>query len=212
MTGLLWQPKESNPPPPSSRTWIKYTIPVHTPTQTHHHQRGLFPVTRLINVRMFVFVFLKIKNKWWRPNRNLRLLFQYWTTLKYTAQLLPIHYIQIRYSFQLSAPLPDVPIVLEKWAWLPLSLALPFSSWLFDSEEESGWRSSRRAVEGESAISTSLPVLNSLMKFRSEEGWHETQPYNTGRYIHLSVSLWWSIYAFLCLFSCLNSGFDFGPP
>lgn len=45
----------------------------------------------------------------------------------------------------------------------------PFSSSLFNSEEESGWRRSRKAVEGASAISPSLPVFNSLMKFRSEE-------------------------------------------
>lgn len=55
---------------------------------------------------MFVCFFLKKENKWWRPNRNPHLLCQYWTTVKYTAQLLPIHYIQIRYSFQLSARYP----------------------------------------------------------------------------------------------------------
>lgn len=77
-------------------------------------------------------------------------------------------------SLQTSAihfsPQPHKPIVLERRAWLPLSLALPsFSSSLFDSEEESGWRRSRRAVEGVNAISPALPVFNSLMKFRSEE-------------------------------------------
>lgn len=198
MTGLLWQPKESNPPPPPSRTWIKYTIPVHTPTQTHHHQRGLFPVTRLITSENVCFCFLKKKNKWWRPNRNLHLLFQYWTTLKYTAQLLPIHYIQIRYSFQLSARYPTCLLCWRNEHGCHSRLHSPSPLGEGESEEESGWRSSRRAVEGESAISTSLPVLNSLMKFRSEEGWHKTQPYNSGRYIHLSPCGGHSMRSFVC--------------
>lgn len=94
-------------------------------------------------------------------------------------------------SLQTSAiyfsPEPHKPIVLERQAWPPLSLALPFSSSLFDSEEESGRRRRKRAVEGASTISPSLPVLNSLMKFRSEEQWCK-QPYS-GCYTHLPVCL-----------------------
>lgn len=59
--------------------------------------------------------------------------------------------------FSAQPQLPHKPIVLERRAWPPLSLALPFSSSFFDSEEQSGRRCSRRAVEGESAISPSLP-------------------------------------------------------
>lgn len=79
----------------------------------------------------------------------------------------PLQTGAIRFSAQPQSP--HKPIVQERRAWPPRRLALPCSSSLFDSEEECGRRCSRRAVEGEGTISPSLPVLNGLMKFRSEE-------------------------------------------
>lgn len=111
-----------------------------------------------------------------------------------------------RHQLFISALNPTSPIVLERRAWPPLSLALPFSSSLFDSEKESGWRRSRRAVEGASAISPSLPVLNSLMKFRSEEQWRKHSD-TVGCNAHLTCL---SILVFLCVSPCLNLISDFG--
>lgn len=78
--------------------------------------------------------------------------------------------MDISYSFQPSTPQAHCAGETSMAATLCRVLPL-LSSSLFDCKEESGWRCSRRAVEGASAISPSLPLFNSLMKFRSEERW-----------------------------------------
>lgn len=165
--------KRATPHPPTNLNQV-YNLCRHTNPKPPPSAWPL-PAARLItseNVFWFLGGFFTKKKNKRSPNRNPHLLLQNWTTVKYTVQLLPIHYTHQIFISTLN-PLPDEPIVLERQAWPPLLLALPFSSWFFDSEEESDWRSSRSAVEGESAISPSLPVLNSLMKFRSEEQWHK---------------------------------------
>lgn len=207
---------QTRAPPPSIPpwTWIMYTISVDsnppTPPPTRPYQAA-----QLIGIRKWFSPCKKKKKKSKLLTKTDEGPFE--THIYSSTTTNPL--LSIRYSYRLRngaygrhanslqtsaihfSPQPHKPIVLETRAWPQLSLALPFSSSLFDSEEGSGRRRSSGAVEGASVISPSLRVLNSLMKFRSEEQWckhsHPT-----------CLSVFLSISAFLCLSPCINSVFD----
>lgn len=157
---------QTRAPPPPPRTWIKYTISVYTPTQNHHQQHDPFRQAWLITSE-FLFFFQKrkktndegpIETHIYSSKTDLLLSIRYSYCLRNGAYGRPANSLQTSVMhFSAQPQLPHKPIVLERRAWPPLSLALPFSSSFFDSEEQSGRRCSRRAVEGESAISPSLP-------------------------------------------------------
>lgn len=201
---------QTRAPPPPPRTWIKYTISVYTPTQNHHQQHDPFRQRGLKHQNFFFFLKDKnppdegpIETRIHSSKTDLLLSIRY--SLRNGAHGRPANSLQTSaMHFSAQPQLPHKPIVVERRAWPPLSLALPFSSSFFDSEEQSGRRCSRRAVEGESAISPSLPVLNSLMKFRSEQQWRKRSHTVVAIFTCLSVFLWQSFSAFLCLSPCLN--------
>lgn len=164
MTGLLWQPNESTSTTPTNLNQVYnlclYTDPKPSPTAWP------FQAAWLITSE-FLFFFKKEKKKndegpiethIYSSKTDLLLSIRYSYCLRNGAYGRPANSLQTSVMhFSAQPQLPHKPIVLERRAWPPLSLALPFSSSFFDSEEQSGRRCSRRAVEGESAISPSLP-------------------------------------------------------
>lgn len=210
MTGLLWQPNESTSTTPTNLNQV-YNLCLHTdpkPSPTAWPFQAAWLITSEL------FFLLKrinppdegpIETRIYSSKTYLLLIIRYSYCLRNGAHGRPANSLQTSaMHFSAQPQLPHKPIVLERRAWPPLSLALPFSSSFFDSEEQSGRRCSRRAVEGESAISPSLPVLNSLMKFRSEQQWRKRSHTVVAIFTCLSVFLWQSFSAFLCLSPRLN--------
>lgn len=111
------------------------------------------------------------------PFRNPYLLFYHnQSPVKYTVQPgtelmtdTPTHY---RHQLFISALKPTSPLCWrDKHGRHSRSRSPSLLRYLTARRKRAGWRRSRRAEEGASAISPSLPVFNSLMKFRSEEQW-----------------------------------------
>lgn len=118
MTGLLWQPNERTSTTPTNLNQV-YNPRLHTdpkPSPTAWPFQAAWLITS-----EFFCLFFKEKKKQWGPNRNPYLLFQNWSTVKYTVQLRNGGYGRPANSLQTSAmhfsaqpQLPHKPIVLEK--------------------------------------------------------------------------------------------------
>lgn len=158
--------KREHPHPPSPHEPESCIQSLSTPAHHHHHSTTHSGSAAYGHQKMVVS-----KNNLFKKNEegplkthlyssttiDLLLSIQYSYCLRngaYGRHANSLHTSAIHFS-----PQPHKPIVLERQAWPPLSLVHPFSSSLFDSEEENSRRRSTRAVEGASAISPSLPVF-----------------------------------------------------